>query len=68
MRHKRQRHQLIIEDIEVAPGVLPDGTHMGKFTISTANLGDLEWMLTPRQAGMVAGVLDEYARTGRKYV
>jgi hypothetical protein len=40
-------HNLIIEQIEVVPGILPDGTHVGKFLIETANLGNLEWILTP---------------------
>ena len=50
-------HNLIIEHIEVIPGVLPDGTAVGKFVIETANLGILEWMLTPRQAMRVAAEL-----------
>jgi hypothetical protein len=54
---------LIIEQIEVIPGILPDGTHVGKFLIETANLGNLEWMLTPRQAYRVAMELVDYAQS-----
>lgn len=52
---------LIVETAQVLPGLLPDGTPMGKFCIETANLGNLEWTMSPRQALMVAGRLEEYA-------
>jgi hypothetical protein len=56
-------HNLVIEHVEVIPGALPDGTRMGKFLIETANLGNLEWMLTPRQALTVAMALEDYAHS-----
>ena len=51
-----------MESAEVIPGVLPDGTPIGKFYLQTANLGDIEWFLSPRQAQMVADELGTYAR------
>jgi hypothetical protein len=45
----------------VIPGAAPDGTLIGMFLIETANIGDLQWMLSPRQAMKVAAALAEYA-------
>jgi len=34
---------------------------MGKFLIESANMGDIEWMLTPGQAHNLADILAGYA-------
>jgi hypothetical protein len=57
----RESHRLIVEGVNVIPGAAPDGTLIGMFLIETANIGDLQWMLSPRQAMKVAAALAEYA-------
>jgi hypothetical protein len=52
---------IIVDRAGVIPGVLPDGTPMGKFIIESTNLGDIEWMMSPRQAAFLAESLGEYA-------
>ena len=52
---------LIVDSADVIPGLLPDGTPMGKFVVDTANMGTLEWMMSPRQARSVASILEGYA-------
>jgi hypothetical protein len=54
---------LIVESAHVIPGELPDGTRVGMFLLETANYGNLEWMLTPRQAYTVAMRLADYAQS-----
>ena len=58
--HKHPR-RIIVDTVRVIDGVLPDGTQMGKFLIESANMGDIEWMLTPRQAHHLADILAGYA-------
>ncbi|MEB3023922.1 hypothetical protein [[Mycobacterium] crassicus] len=55
-----QPHDLIVDAADVIPGLLPDGTPMGRFCIETANLGELHWMLSPRQALLVAARLEAF--------
>jgi hypothetical protein len=54
---------LIVESARVIPGALPDGTRVGMFLLETANYGNLEWMLTPRQAMVVAMQLVDYGES-----
>ena len=54
---------LTVKSARVSPGELPDGTLVGMFLLETANFGNLEWMLTPRQAYRVAMELVDYAQS-----
>jgi hypothetical protein len=54
--------KLSVRQIDLIPGILPNGTRAGKLVIDTTNLGELEWILTPRQALRMATELTEYAQ------
>ena len=58
--------RLSVRQIDVIPGILPNGSSAAKFLIETANLGSLEWMLTPRQALTIATELTEYAQSAHR--
>lgn len=49
-----------MDSIDVVPGSLPDGTRLAMFKIATANLGELQWMLSQRQALTVASQLEAF--------
>jgi hypothetical protein len=59
--------RMIVESVEVMPGMMPNGTAKCKVSLGTANAGMVEWLMSPRQAREFARNLNEYARTyGRK--
>jgi hypothetical protein len=57
--------RLIVETVGVEPGVMPNGIRKCKVELGTANAGVVEWLMSPRQARMLARSLNEYARYGR---